>query len=136
MMLYTFSQFFKHISKQALLFPSFSGQKVYNSSLRNTQSNSSFRTCQLDNLSNSVILIDMEQMTVADFKSRFSDVISLVTNGGRVQILYGRTKRPIAILSPNETEPNAKRQLGSFEGIASFSEEDEGKITEEEFLGL
>ena len=78
----------------------------------------------------------MEQMTVADFKSRFSDVIAHVSNGESVQILFGRSKRPIAVLSPNSASQKEKRQLGTFEGIASFSEVDDGKITEEDFLGL
>ena len=78
----------------------------------------------------------MEQMTVADFKSRFSEVISMVANGESIQILYGRTRRPIAVLSPCNSGTEGKRIIGTFDGIASFSEVDEGKITEEEFLGL
>ncbi len=78
----------------------------------------------------------MEQMTVADFKSRFSEVINHVSNGESVQILYGRTRRPIATLSPNQSPIKAKRVIGTFEGIATFSESDDGKITDEEFLGL
>lgn len=76
-------------------------------------------------------------MTVADFKSRFSEVISYVSQGESVQILYGRSKRPVAVLMANPRGSNpAKRMIGTLDGIASFSETDDGKITEEEFLGL
>lgn len=78
----------------------------------------------------------MKQMTVADFKSKFSEVITLVANGENVQILYGRNRRPIAVLSAYDANASGKRNIGTFDGIASFSEIDEGKITEEEFLGL
>ena len=79
----------------------------------------------------------MTQMTVADFKSRFSEVISHVSQGESVQILYGRSKRPVAMLvaNPAGSDPS-KRIIGTFDGIASFYETDDGKITEEEFLGL
>lgn len=78
----------------------------------------------------------MEQMTVADFKSKFSEVLSLVSNGENVQILYGRNRRPIAVLSAYDANNSGKRNIGTFNGIASFCEKDDGKITEEEFLGL
>lgn len=78
----------------------------------------------------------MQQMTVADFKARFSEVIALVSNGESVQILYGRTKRPIAVLSAGCGNKEKKRIIGTLDGIAEFSEVDGGKITEEEFLGL
>ena len=76
-------------------------------------------------------------MTVADFESRFSEVIAKVANGESIQILYGRSRRPVACLTAyNPNEAGEKRIIGTFDGIASFSETDDGKITEEEFLGL
>ena len=75
-------------------------------------------------------------MTVADFKSRFSEVIAMVSNGESVMILYGRTRRPIAVLSACNDGAAGKREIGTFDGIATFSEVDGGKITEEEFLGI
>ena len=78
----------------------------------------------------------MIQMTVADFKSRFSEVIAMVSNGESVVILYGRTRRPIAVLSACNDGAAGKREIGTFDGIATFSEVDGGKITEEEFLGI
>ena len=60
----------------------------------------------------------------------------MVANGKSILILYGRTKRPIAVLSAYNADTDGKRTIGTFDGIASFSEIDDGKITEEEFLGL
>ena len=69
-------------------------------------------------------------MTVTEFKSRFSEVMSDVARGKSVKLLYGRTHKPIAVVSPAPT-----RKLGTYDGIAIFSETGGGKITEEEFLG-
>ena len=75
----------------------------------------------------------MTQMTVADFKSNFSTVLANLSHGDEYEILYGRTKRPVARLVPVK---NSKRKIGQFDGVAKFTEEGDGKITEEEFLGL
>lgn len=77
----------------------------------------------------------MLQMTVGDFKSRFSQVLDSVLQGNEVEILYGRAKRPVARLSPIQ-ECRPPRTIGTLEGIASFSMEGDGKITMEEFLGM
>ena len=81
--------------------------------------------------------LSMTQMTVADFKSKFSEVISHVSQGESVQILYGRSKRPVAVLTADYQGIGvSKRVIGTFDGVATFSEIDDGKITEEEFIGL
>lgn len=75
----------------------------------------------------------MKELTVAELKADFSDILMDVRSGQKVTVLYGRAKKPVAVLSP--IEPSHKRKLGTYEGIATFSEVDGGKITEEEFLG-
>ena len=77
----------------------------------------------------------MIQMTVADFKADFSSVLAKVQQGEQFQILYGRSKKPVALLSPLSHSGKPKRILGTYEGKASFSEKGDGKITIEEFLG-
>ncbi len=77
----------------------------------------------------------MTKMTVADFKADFSTVLSKVQTGEQFAILFGRLKKPVAILSPYESEKKKKRVLGTYEGKATFSEQGDGKITLEEFLG-
>ena len=74
-------------------------------------------------------------MTVADFKASFSSVLSKVQMGEQFEILFGRTKKPVAILSPHESAKKRKRVLGTYEGKAKFSELGDGKISLEEFLG-
>ncbi len=78
----------------------------------------------------------MNQMTVADFKAEFSSVLARVQMGEQFQILFGRTKKPVAVLSPLEPSKKKKRTLGTYNGKASFSEQGDGKISLEEFLGM
>ena len=75
-------------------------------------------------------------MTVADFKADFSSVLAKVQAGEQFQILYGRSKKPVAVLSPLTNSGKSKRILGTYEGKASFSEQGDGKISLEEFLGV
>ena len=75
----------------------------------------------------------MVQMTVGEFKAQFSQVLDSVLQGEEVEILYGRSKRPVAQVCPIQRSP---RKIGTLEGIASFSEVGDGKITMEEFLGM
>jgi len=76
----------------------------------------------------------MISVTVGDFKSRFSDYLDSVINGEDVEILYGRAKKPVAKFTKiKETE---KRNIGTLDGISSFFEIEDGKISMEEFLGI
>jgi antitoxin (DNA-binding transcriptional repressor) of toxin-antitoxin stability system len=77
----------------------------------------------------------MKTLTAAEVKNHFSDVLSQVKNGERVKILYGRSKKPIAMIIPFE-DMNIPRKMGVLDGIASFKEEGDGKISLEEFLGI
>lgn len=76
----------------------------------------------------------MIQTTVGDFKARFSDLLDSVMQGDEVEILYGRTKKPVAKVS--KIQEKQKRVIGTLDGIASFCEVDGGKISMEEFLGM
>ena len=77
----------------------------------------------------------MVQMTVADLKADFSNVLTQVQMGEQFQILFGRSKKPVALLSPLAAGRRKKRILGTYEGKASFSEQGDGKLSLEEFLG-
>lgn len=77
----------------------------------------------------------MIEMTVGDLKAQFSDVLSMVMDGMDVNILYGRSKKPVAKITRIE-EPAEKRKIGTLTGKATFSEQGDGKITMEEFLGI
>jgi hypothetical protein len=49
---------------------------------------------------------------------------------GKIKISCGRTKKPIVMLIP--LDKNTGRKIGILDGKASFSELNNGKITEEE----
>jgi antitoxin (DNA-binding transcriptional repressor) of toxin-antitoxin stability system len=57
----------------------------------------------------------------------------MVRGGQEIEILYGKAKKPVAMLVPVKEK---NRDLGMLDGKARFTEKDGGKITEEEFLGL
>jgi antitoxin (DNA-binding transcriptional repressor) of toxin-antitoxin stability system len=77
----------------------------------------------------------MKALTVGEVKTHFSELLGLVRKGERIQILYGKAKRPVAMLVPLE-EVKGERELGFMEGKATFQIQGDGKISEEEFLGL
>ena len=80
----------------------------------------------------------MKTLTVGDVKTHFSEILKDVQNGEQIAISYGKKKKVIAYLvSEIQPEPKKpKRKLGLLEGKATFSWVGDGKITEEEFLGL
>jgi adenosine/AMP kinase len=57
-----------------------------------------------------------------------------VKNGENVKILYGKSKKPVAMIIPIENI-NSPRKIGVLDGKAAFKLKGDGKISEEEFLG-
>jgi len=80
-------------------------------------------------------MMNMKALTVAEAKTHFSDVLVRVKGGENIKILYGKSKRPVAMIVPIE-DRDSPRRLGILEGKAIFKTTGNGKITEEEFLGL
>jgi antitoxin (DNA-binding transcriptional repressor) of toxin-antitoxin stability system len=77
----------------------------------------------------------MKALTVAELKTNFSEVLTQVRNGENIRILYGKSKKPVAMITPIENK-NIPREIGIMEGKASFKINGNGKISEEEFLGI
>jgi len=78
----------------------------------------------------------MHQLTVGQFKAKFSEVLTLVLQGESVGITYGKSKKKVAALVPyNMVANNHSIKLGVLEGKASFKIKSDFKITDEEFLG-
>lgn len=77
----------------------------------------------------------MQQLTVGEFKSKFSQVLEKILQGGSVGITYGKSKKKVAAIIPygRYTSDN-KIKLGILEGKASFKIKKGFKMTEEEFL--
>jgi antitoxin (DNA-binding transcriptional repressor) of toxin-antitoxin stability system len=69
-------------------------------------------------------------MTVGDLKTHFSDVLKELEQGNRVEVLYGRAKKPVAIMSPYSELK--ERPLGFLEGIAHVEFHDNWEITQDE----
>ncbi len=77
----------------------------------------------------------MQQLTVGDFKSKFSQVLERVLKGESIGITYGKSKKKVAAIVPyKKLLKGNKIKLGILEGKASFKIKKGFKMTEEEFL--
>ncbi len=74
------------------------------------------------------------EMTVGQFKARFSDALASVAQGDSITVTYGRHKRPVAVFAPHPEKP--KRKLGHLAGKVKVTISPDWEITEEEFFGL
>lgn len=79
----------------------------------------------------------MNQLTVGEFKAKFSDVLEKVKQGESVSITYGKNKRKVAALVPYKFILKKKKlKFGTLEGKASFKLHKDFKMTDEELLNL
>jgi antitoxin (DNA-binding transcriptional repressor) of toxin-antitoxin stability system len=78
----------------------------------------------------------MKAMLVGEVKARFSEVLEEVKQGGRVEILYGRAKKPVAMLVPFVEEKVTKRKIGILDGKIKIEFMPDFKMTAEELLDL
>lgn len=76
----------------------------------------------------------MTQLTVGQFKAKFSEVLSKVLQGETVGITYGKSKKKVAALIPYSQIKGKKIKLGLLFGKASFKIGKDFKMTDEEFL--
>ena len=76
----------------------------------------------------------MQQLTVGDFKSKFSQILEKVLKGESIGITYGKSKKKVATLTPYKKINSKKIKLGILEGKASFKIHPDFKMTDEEFL--
>jgi prevent-host-death family protein len=81
--------------------------------------------------------IYMKTLPVGELKAQFSEVLERVKHGESFGIVYGRKKKPIAMIVPYEDKKNQKdRIIGILDGKVSFKISNAFKMTEEELLGL
>jgi antitoxin (DNA-binding transcriptional repressor) of toxin-antitoxin stability system len=79
----------------------------------------------------------MKTLPVGELKAQFSEVLEKVKQGERFGILYGKKKKPIAMIVPfSEVEEKKERKLGILEGKFHVQFSTDFKMTEEELLGL
>ena len=75
-------------------------------------------------------------MPVGQLKTHFAEVLERVMKGEKVGILYGRVKKPVAIIIPYEEEKKAKRKIGILDGKAVIKFRDDFEMTTEELCSL
>ena len=77
----------------------------------------------------------MYQLTVGQFKSKFSEVLGKVLQGESIGITYGKNKKKVAALVPySKLMRQTKFKLGLLEGKATLKIHHDFKMTDEEFL--
>jgi antitoxin (DNA-binding transcriptional repressor) of toxin-antitoxin stability system len=77
----------------------------------------------------------MKAMTVGEVKTHFSEILQEVQKGKKVGILYGRTKKPIAMIVPYE-EGKKERKIGILDGKIKIEFREDFEMTSEELLGM
>ena len=79
----------------------------------------------------------MKTLPVGELKAQFSEVLEKVKSGESFGILYGKKKKPIAMIVPyKDTVEKKERKIGLLEGKVNIQFSDDFKMTEEELLGL
>lgn len=77
----------------------------------------------------------MKAYAVGEFKNNFSDILERVKRGEEIEILYGRSKKPIARIIPIPQSPK-KRTVGFLEGQVTVWMSDDFEMTAEELLAI
>lgn len=79
----------------------------------------------------------MKTLPVGEVKAQLSEILEKVKQGESFGILYGKKKRPIAMIVPYlDSEKKKERKIGILDGKVKITLADNFKMTEEEFLGL
>ena len=77
----------------------------------------------------------MQQLTVGDFKAKFSEVLTRVIQGESITVTYGKNKKKVAAIMPYKKALKTNTfKLGLLDGKASFKIHKDFKMTDEEFL--
>lgn len=79
----------------------------------------------------------MKTIPVGEVKAQLSEILEKVKQGESFGILYGKKKRPIAMIVPYlDSKKKKERKIGILDGKVKITFADNFKMTEEEFLGL
>ena len=78
----------------------------------------------------------MKAMAVGELKTNFSKVLEEVKQGNKVGIVYGRAKKPVAMIVPFSEEKKAKRKIGILDGKVTIQFKEDFEMTAEELCGL
>jgi len=78
----------------------------------------------------------MKSMAVGEIKTHFSQILGEVKHGKKVGILFGRAKKPVAMIVPYMEEKKGERKIGILNGKAKIEFMNDFKMTTEELCGL
>jgi antitoxin (DNA-binding transcriptional repressor) of toxin-antitoxin stability system len=78
----------------------------------------------------------MKAMPVGEVKTHFSEILEEVKQGNRIGILYGRTKKPVAMIVPYSEEKMPRRKIGILDGKMKIKFRDDFEMTTEELLDM
>ena len=90
----------------------------------------------LDKLLNNDMLVCMKTMPVGEFKAQFSSILNKVKNGEKIGIVYGRAKKPVAVIVPYQEVEKTERKIGILDGKVSIQFKDDFAMTAEELCNL
>lgn len=77
----------------------------------------------------------MKTLTVAEFKSKFSDVLKALQAGEEIAVSYGKKHETIGVLVPYaKYRKKRPRKIGALQGKATFRMKADFKISDEEFF--
>jgi antitoxin (DNA-binding transcriptional repressor) of toxin-antitoxin stability system len=77
----------------------------------------------------------IKEMTVGEIKTHFSEILQEVKTGKKFGILYGRTKKPIAMIVPYD-EGKSERKIGILDGKIKIEFRHDFEMTSEELLEI
>ena len=75
-------------------------------------------------------------MAVAELKAHFAEVLKDVQQGQTIGILYGKARKPVAMIVPYKTEQVGKREIGILDGKVKIEFMDDFEIGAEEFIEM
>jgi len=78
----------------------------------------------------------LKTLPVGELKARFSEVLEKVKKGESFGSLYGKKKKPVAMIVPfADQEEKTERKIGILEGKVKIKFSEDFKMNEEDFLG-
>ncbi|WP_338416108.1 hypothetical protein [uncultured Sphaerotilus sp.] len=79
----------------------------------------------------------MKTLPVGEIKAQFSEVLERVRLGETYGIVYGKKKRPVAMIVPYvDPEEKAPRKIGVLDGKNAIVFAEDFKMTENELMGF
>lgn len=79
----------------------------------------------------------MKNLPVGEIKAQFSEVLEQVLLGETFGIVYGKKKRPVAMIVPYvDPQEKASRKIGVLDGKNAIVFAEDFKMTEDELMGF